>query len=621
MIVHLIPLEKISKRRIKALIKNTSQPAVYLNNFFKNSSIDSQFRDRKINLMHAPIISNKEKERILRDYVNIVGMMSALNGRHMQWWATDISSKNRLLSPMQETLNQVIISIKAINRCEIDKIDLYILGVSWPVIIFLENFLKSKSIVVRVNSGFLSFFRYKSRENLNPWISLVKNSISSLIGLFLAHRSFSRGNIKKIDVNRPVFLIKSWVFPRSFSDDGSYKDPYCGNLASYLSNNLKDDEQVVTISQGFTEKYQCYRNMENVKGQIVIPTDSFIHLIDVFLATISISWYRLIHPVKMPDKVLLLGCDLKSLLTNLVKSSGRFIRFNDYLYFYLGRRLAKKYNLKKCLLSYEGNHWERMFILGLRSLNPDLKIIGYHHSAIPQAAAGVFLSQWEVDLIPHPDIVLTTGLESANILKKYSNLPDNFIKPGCALVHQYLYHIQALPRRKHVKIHTVLVVLEGVLEAYKLLTYAINQARDLSFIVFRVRSHPSLGFDSLLKYAGLKQEDLPINMEISNYDEVLEDAKICDIVLYWGTATAVEILMLGRPLIWFDRGDVLSFDPLFDFSEFKWIVRFKTPILSVLEKVNNLTDEEYRLKSLKGIEYVSQYFEQCNEKNIKSFAM
>jgi hypothetical protein len=38
-------------------------------------------------------------------------------------------------------------------------------------------------------------------------------------------------------------------------------------------------------------------------------------------------------------------------------------------------------------------------------------------------------------------------------------------------------------------------------------------------------------------------------------------------------------------------------------------------------KINNLTEEEYRFKSLKGIEYVSQHFEQCNEKNIKFFVM
>ncbi len=76
--------------------------------------------------------------------------------------------------------------------------------------------------------------------------------------------------------------------------------------------------------------------------------------------------------------------------------------------------------LRSCLLTYEGNHWEKMFILGLRSVNPDLNIVGYQHSVVPQAAAGVFISKLETDIMPHPDSIITTGKTTSNIIKKYS---------------------------------------------------------------------------------------------------------------------------------------------------------------------------------------------------------
>ena len=76
---------------------------------------------------------------------------------------------------------------------------------------------------------------------------------------------------------------------------------------------------------------------------------------------------------------------------------------------------------------------------------------------------------------------------------------------------------------------------------------------------------------------------------------------------------------MGRPIIWFDRGDVLSFDPLFDFSEFKWVVNSETSIIKTLKEINNLEDKVYESKANKGIKYVSQYLEKCTSEKVKLF--
>jgi hypothetical protein len=591
-------------------------PVNYL--YFKNSclSTSAQLDKRNFNLMDSHRLSESESEDILNDYINIIGSMSIINGTHREWWSTDIASKNRILSPMQGALNQLILSIRVIDNHEHDRLNLYIFGVSYPVITVIKKYCEQKKIIVEVDRIF--FLRLSSRFSLKlkSWNIFLRDMLSSL--LRVARSRISYGKVKVIKKGEPVFLIKSWVFPSSFSSNNSYQDPYCGNLASYLTNYLENKTKVVTISQGFNERDYCYKKMKDINGRIIIPVESFLSYSDVFFGILSTIWYQVTYSIKIPNSAFVTKIDLRPMLYELVKSTGRLIRFGDYLYYYLGRRLAKNFALKGCVMSYEGNHWEKMFILGLRDINSEIKIIGYHHSAIPQAAAGVFLSECEVGLTPSPNRIVTTGLRSCNILKRYSHFPHNKIQPGCALAHQYLYDFDFLPRRKHSDFR-VLVALEGVLEACELLSYVIHQSKQLPLIEFTVRSHPALPIEVLLRELSIDYKSLPANIKFSNVIKVVDDISRCNVLLYWGTATSVEALMMGVPLICFNRGDTLSFDPLFNFSEFKWSVDTNTPILPILDEIKNMPDQHYTEKSFAGNKYVKEYLTKASKENIRLF--
>ena len=205
------------------------------------------------------------------------------------------------------------------------------------------------------------------------------------------------------------------------------------------------------------------------------------------------------------------------------------------------------------------------------------------------------------------------------ILKKYSAFSKDRIYSGCALLYQYLHSYKPFPRRDKKNLYTILVMLEGLMDTEILLKYVINQAKELQHIKFIIRSHPALPITFLLSKMGKNISELPLNIEVSYSKEITEDVKRCDVGLYWQTATSLEALMLGRPIIWFDRGDVLSLDPLFGFSEFKWTVQFETPLSSVLIKIKNLTNDEYNFRMQNGRKYVSKYFCQCNEKSLSYF--
>ena len=121
----------------------------------------------------------------------------------------------------------------------------------------------------------------------------------------------------------------------------------------------------------------------------------------------------------------------------------------------------------------------------------------------------------------------------------------------------------------------------GSAEEIPLLNYALSQAVLIKDAVFRMRTHPAFPWNQLLSLSSWDKV-VPENVENSTYSEVLEDLKDCDAILYWGTTVAMEALMVGKPIIQFDRGDLLNYDPLFEFVDFKWQVQRKDSLKKII---------------------------------------
>ena len=564
-------------------------------------------------------LSNNEKESVLSDYLDVMGRLALENRENSTWWATNISSKIRFNTPIPELLNNFVSCMNAIKRCESDKIDLCILGVSWPVIAAIENYAQSRSIKVRISARYCSRLRDKISGKCEAWASLVKGIVISFVNIIKVHSWFgSKETAVKKD--KPVYLIKSFVYPSSFLDGGNFSDPFFAGLVPYLDTHLDSRIQVVTMSEGIADRCLCYQKMKNVNGQLVIPLESYLRLNDVLLGGFMLIMNLLKTRIRVPDNIPLQQFNFGPLLRELLDSGGWKVPFGQYLCQCAARRFARQHQLRACLMTYEGNPWERMFIMGLRAETPNLQIIGYQHAAMPLSSAGVFVSPGVSDFMPHPDRVVTTGVKTADILKRYSSFSDEKIAIGCALRYQYLYDFKLLPRRMASENpFVILVALEGQVEVASLLSYAIDQARELPDVKFKIRTHPVLTFKVLLKFMGMNESDLPANIFVSNVSKVAEDIKECDVVLYWGTTVALEALMMGRPVIHFNRGDVLNYDPLFEFADFKWVMTRTGAMQEVLSEIQGLEDKDYLLLSNQGRSYVEQYLSRVNNSNMSNF--
>ena len=87
----------------------------------------------------------------------------------------------------------------------------------------------------------------------------------------------------------------------------------------------------------------------------------------------------------------------------------------------------------------------------------------------------------------------------------------------------------------------------------------------------------------------------------------------------WGTTVSLEALMVGKPIIHFDRGDLLNYDPLFEFSDFKWKVQRKDSLHTIIQNIQALPETLYCEHQQQGRKYVEQYFFPVTDGNMSKF--
>ena len=97
-------------------------------------------------------------------------------------------------------------------------------------------------------------------------------------------------------------------------------------------------------------------------------------------------------------------------------------------------------------------------------------------------------------------------------------------------------------------------------------------------------------------------------VEISRTSSLQEDIAWADMVIYWGSTVALEALSMGKPVVHYDNGSVLSYDPLFELKDLKWRVQAPQPLAAVLDEIALLPDGEYASRLQAARQYVADYF-------------
>jgi hypothetical protein len=554
------------------------------------------------------------QEKILEEYMELIASFSQWNAGTLHWWATYLSSKNRLNSPVLPNLNELHRSLSAIENLKSDEY-LVLLNISWPAVKALKSIASQKKYQFKIYSPFFSKFKDLGKAKYIFWRNFLAEVIFSFFSIWKARRVFGKNH--NINTKKPIYLIKSFTYLKNFKKNG-YDDPFFGQLPNYLKESIPD-VTILTLALGFQDRIECYKKMKKLNNSLVHPIEIYLNYWDVLIRGLEWLWRLSFHPFKIKGKIFWLGHDITPFFQELISFGGFRFSFFQSLHYDMANRVGSQFKIKMCFMTYEGIPWERFFIDGLRKANKDTIIVGCQHTVIPLSAADMFLHQREKGIIPLPDKILTTGKIPKNILEKYGSYPKEQIKTGCALRFESLQNLSLLKCREESKRNFVLLVaFGGSEEEIPLLNYSLGQASLNKDVIFRMRTHPTFSWDKLML---LRKSDLklPENVLISTSSEVLDDLKSCDAVLYWGTTVALESLMVGKPIINFDREDLLNYDPLFEFTDFKWQVQQKDPLQNIIQDIQKMPETSYQKHQEQGKKYIKEFFYPVTKQNLEKF--
>lgn len=540
------------------------------------------------------------------EYIDLIGKMGARVNPDI-WWGTWTSSKNRFTSPLMEDLYrlELLFTHEGFRDKELIVAD---------VPEYLRDLIRTECAKRGIPCEVFGPGPIKMR--LQAVLERMKYFFEKLVFLvrmaarIIYVRMLLGNRLKDIaDRNAHSVVIKTFFYRNSFTDDGGYRDAFFGVLPEYLE---KQGKGVLVLGMSQAPLKDVVRGMKRTRTPHLVILESLLRLRDlpaVFLCTGSAR-------ISVGD-VEFRGFTVGSVFEKLVQ---RDIRGVDYLIARLheraATRLVKQVRIETTVLTYENNPWEKFFIMGIRKASPGTGIIGYQHSVVPRSSINMFISDHEKDTIPLPDAVVTVGAVNRDILKTYSRFPPERIIAGPALRYEYLFHI----KEPHVGIRgrRVLVGLEGIFEVYHMVNYVLDELWNHTDVDIVIRTHPVLPFEAIRHKIHHDIESYPhVSLSTSSFlKEALEE---CDVMMYWGSTVGLEALMMGKPIIHFDMGTLLSYDPLFQCSDNKYVARRSTPLYPLLEEIFALDDRALRLQFTAAMRYMERYFYPVSEETLSAF--
>ncbi|MBF0594893.1 MAG: hypothetical protein HQL22_07985 [Candidatus Omnitrophica bacterium] len=499
------------------------------------------------------------KDKFLAAYLALVADISRQQ-HDLLWWATDVSSKNRFQTPLPQALQSLI---------ETGEVR--------------EDKRKTGLLLLRV-------LRHAFRSAWRAWRARM------VLGDLPSKRLKPGGQ----------YVIRSFVYDGSFTPGGLYRDPFFGDLSAFLKKSMA--VVVAADVQGDYEK--ALVRMKACQETNVFPWEYYLSFLDI----LQFSWRMLMWRPLFKGPAFFMGKEVTAVLEKILGTCGRKIQPPQLFHYPAFLRLAREIKVERFLLTYESNPWEKMCILAMRQGAPGAKIYGYQHNVIPPASANMFLSPKEAGITPMPDKIITAGEEPRRILERNGAYPPGVLKTGCAL---RMAHLSREPFSRG-KGRKVLVALEGVDGVKHLVRYIFDQLKDEKGVEVVFRTHPVLPWCYFKDHYGYDLQKIP-HFRVSAGTSLIDDINHADVVVYWGTTVSMEALVLGRPVIHFDNGSWLSFDPLFNCRHLKWDIKPQEDLKPLLDKVFSISDNDFALAFSAARGYLKEYFYPVSDQAMVEF--
>jgi len=235
------------------------------------------------------------------------------------------------------------------------------------------------------------------------------------------------------------------------------------------------------------------------------------------------------------------------------------------------REIIKKSHPKAIITTYEGHAWERLVFATARTINQEIRCIGYQHAALFRLQHAAKRS---AGALYDPDLILTAGPVTLRQLKSSQSFTGT--------------KFDILGSNRSLKIsqpklrEMCLVLPEGILKECEILfSFSLQCAISCPSVHFIWRLHPIISHE-MLKQCGVEFTNLPSNIEISSQNFV-DDIARSKWALYRGSTAIITATANGVIPIYLAQTRELSIDPLYEISESHPYIETPHQFLDVLE--------------------------------------
>lgn len=220
------------------------------------------------------------------------------------------------------------------------------------------------------------------------------------------------------------------------------------------------------------------------------------------------------------------------------------------------KRLCARFRPRALIVTWEGHAWERLAFHAARTVDSNVRCIGYQHAVLfPRTHA----LKRSLGKSYDPDVILTVGEVNRDILRVSHGLR------GIPIV-TYGSHRRvavAEQRRGGDASTRCIVIPEGLeSECLALFDFALTAAACLPDLQFVLRTHPVFPFDWLARHHS-RLRALPSNVRVSDQADISADFSQCDWAIYRGSSAAVHAVLAGVRPVYVEFLGELPIDPLF----------------------------------------------------------
>ena len=407
-------------------------------------------------------------------------------------------------------------------------------------------------------------------------------------------------------------VITSLVHPWSFTDDGRYWDAYFGPLVDRYEES---GGKVLVFGLMMENPANLFKKLKSVDSKLpIIPLESCLSLASIIKCVFRSLWNYL-KPTTLRGSTKFNGNDIAPLLNDAAREDRRSGNlFMNLRMYYAAKTLSRIVRPNRWLYLYENLVWEKMMLLGGRSISPKPYMVGYQHSSITLSHLDLMLAKDEAEFMPLPDQVLTSGNVTKAWFEEKGNYPVGMIKSACALRQPMSFDTKI--QERSIPLSNILVALATSVQEYlNSLAFLESAVRDLDGCDLRVRPHPVIPLQGALRGSPLEGKQFYIEDK-----GTLEDAlDWADVVLYTSSTVGLEAVSKGIPAIYLDLGIFLDTDPMFAWNELKWSVQEPAELAATIASIGAIPADEFVSRQKRGQEYAVSYLRPLTEETLRPF--